>query len=289
MSINISTKALRYWSEGVVWSQGTGMSLQTLFSGRKNGFAKHYPLAPKHSPYFIHRYLKNIIISVVGIALITGCAAQAPKPDPNFAATRPGATPPPQHHNGAIYHAGYEISLFTDYRARQAGDVLTIVLEERTDAEKESDTAIDKETSYSLTNPTLLGSAVQFDTPKWFPLASNKNNSLEMAAAVEGAFSGSGDSSQNNRLDGHITVTVAEVLPNGNLIVQGEKVITINQGNEYLRISGIVSPRDIQPDNTVSSLRLADVRLAYVGDGATQDANRMGWLTRLFFSKFMPF
>lgn len=228
-------------------------------------------------------------LSLASIALIAGCATPVPKPDPRFAATRPAAAPPPQYNDGAIYHVGHEVSLFTDYRARRVGDVLTIVLEERTDAEKESGTAIDKETSYSLSNPTLLGAALQFNTPKWLPLASNKANSLKMAAEVESAFSGSGDSSQNNRLSGHITVTVAEVLPNGNLVVQGEKVMTINQGNEYLRISGIVSPWDVQPDNTVSSLRLADTRLAYVGDGATHDANHMGWLSRFFFSKIMPF
>lgn len=232
--------------------------------------------------------IKKIVLGIAGF-FITGCAAQLPPPDPSFAATRPVATPPPQPNNGAIYHAGYEISLFTDYRARQIGDVITVVLEERTDAEKGSDTAIDRDTSYSLTNPTLLGSGVQFNTPNWLPLASNQDNSLEMAVKAKGAFSGGGDSSQNNRLNGHITVTVAEVLPNGNLVIRGEKVVTINHGNEYIKISGIVNRRDIKPDNTVSSLKLADARLAYVGDGATHEANRMGWLSRFFFSRFMPF
>ncbi|ADJ29050.1 flagellar basal body L-ring protein FlgH [Nitrosococcus watsonii] len=231
---------------------------------------------------------KKAMLAMAGM-LITGCAAQLPPPDPSFAATRPVVAPPPQPSNGAIYHPGYEISLFTDFRAQRVGDVLTIVLEERTTGEKGSDTAIDRNTSYSLTNPTLLGSGVQFNTPNWVPLASNQNNSLEMAVKSKGAFSGSGDSSQNNRLSGHITVTVAEVLPNGNLVVRGEKVITINHGNEYIKISGIVNRRYINPDNTVSSLNLADARIAYVGDGATQEANRMGWLSRFFFSRFMPF
>jgi flagellar L-ring protein precursor FlgH len=82
---------------------------------------------------------------------------------------------------------------------------------------------------------------------------------------------------------------VVEVLPNGNLIVRGEKVMTLNQGNEYIRIAGIVSPRDIQADNSIPSTRIADAQISYTGDGATNDANVIGWLSRFFASALMPF
>ncbi|MDH5358797.1 MAG: flagellar basal body L-ring protein FlgH, partial [Gammaproteobacteria bacterium] len=93
----------------------------------------------------------------------------------------------------------------------------------------------------------------------------------------------------SNTLEGDISVSVVEVLPNGNMVVRGEKVMTINQGNEYIRISGMISPRDIDSNNSISSKRIADVQIAYVGDGPVNDANVMGWLGRFFISALMPF
>ena len=94
---------------------------------------------------------------------------------------------------------------------------------------------------------------------------------------------------QSNKLSGDISVSVVEVLPNGNLVIRGEKVVTINQGNEYLRISGMISPRDIDADNSISSKRVADAQISYVGDGPTNDANVIGWLGKFFISALMPF
>src|SRR5690606_38111833 len=100
-------------------------------------------------------------------------------------------------------------------------------------------------------------------------------------------FAGQGNSSQSNRLDGSITVTVTQVLPNGNLRVEGEKWLALNQGEELIHLAGIVRPADIGPDNSVSSLKVADARISYRGKGVLADANSPGLLTR-FFMKLWP-
>jgi flagellar L-ring protein precursor FlgH len=102
-------------------------------------------------------------------------------------------------------------------------------------------------------------------------------------------FDGQADSSQSNRLDGSITVTVAERFANGNLLVVGEKLITINQGEEYIRLQGIVRPVDIGPENTVLSTKVADATISYSGRGVLQATNRPGWLTRFFSGPWFPF
>lgn len=100
---------------------------------------------------------------------------------------------------------------------------------------------------------------------------------------------GNGQANQSNSLTGSISVSVVEVLPNGNLKVRGEKRVSLNQGNEYLRVSGIIRPNDISATNTVSSSQLADATIMYTGDGAVADASRMGWISRSFFSWLFPF
>jgi flagellar L-ring protein precursor FlgH len=118
-----------------------------------------------------------------------------------------------------------------------------------------------------------------------------KLNGNPISTSLQSAndFSGKADSEQSNKLRGSITVTVAQVLPNGNLIVQGEKWIAINQGDEYVRLRGIVRPVDIKADNTVVSTQVADAQIIYRGKGAPADSNAMGWLARCFLSPIWPF
>ncbi len=233
---------------------------------------------------------RNIGLSVMVAAavLVVGCNTP-PKRDPDYAAVRPIAAPPAPEGTGSIYQTGYSTFWFENIRARRVGDMLTIKLVEQTDATKKAATAVDKTNTTSVTNPTILGSTPQFDTPKVLPLASNKNNDLSMSLQSSHAFDGEGDSSQSNKLTGDITVTVTEVLANGYLMVRGEKRIGINQGNEYIKLSGIVRPSDIDATNTVESPRLADPTIVYVGDGAVADASVMGWLSKFFISALMPF
>ncbi len=229
------------------------------------------------------------LFALSSLILVTGCMSNTAKRDPNYAAVRPVAVPAPEAQDGAIFNAGNNISLFEDYRARRVGDILTVLLEEQTDAEKETETTISKSNNNSISNPTVFGTTPQFDLPSGLPLASTNNNNLAFELDSSSDFSGQGDSDQSNKLSGSISVSVVEVLPNGNLMVRGEKVITINQGNEYIRISGMISPRDLDSDNTISSKRIADAQISYVGDGPTNDANVMGWLGRFFISALMPF
>lgn len=220
---------------------------------------------------------------------MTGCMSNTAKRDPDYAAVRPVAVPEQEKADGTIFNAGTNISLFEDYRARRVGDILTVRLEEQTEAEKETETIIKKNNSNGITNPTVFGSTPEFDLPSGFPLVSTDNNNLEFSLESKSDFKGQGDSDQSNKLTGDISVSVVEVLPNGNLVIRGEKVISINQGNEYLRISGMISPRDLDANNSISSKRVADAQIAYVGDGPTNDANVVGWLSRFFVSSLMPF
>lgn len=177
-----------------------------------------------------------------------------------------GATP------GAIYQAGFGLSLYPDQRARQVGDVVTVNLVERTNASKQSTTSTERDSSISMPGGTLLGG----------PLTLGGRDLLSSDVSGGQKFDGKGASTQSNSLSGSITVTVFQVLPNGNLRVRGEKWLTLNQGEEFIRVAGTIRPNDIGADNSVPSWKLADARIAYSGRGSLADANSMGWLARFF-------
>lgn len=189
----------------------------------------------------------------------------------------PQFTPPPA--DGAIFHTGYSSGLFQNPTAHNVGDTVTVLLEESTAAQKSSQTDTAKATKDALAAPTVLGMPVTIHgTPV---LSGSINNS--------NSFSGSGDSKQSDSLVGDITVTVIKRLANGNLLVKGEKYVDINQGREFVRLEGIVRPIDIAADNTIPSSKVADARIAYGQNGALNDANRPGLLSRFFNSPWLPF
>jgi flagellar L-ring protein precursor FlgH len=223
-------------------------------------------------------------------ALVAGCDT-APRRDPAFAASLP-APPAPgrQEITGAIFQAGHEIILFEDIKARRVGDLITIKLVEKTNATKTAQTTTSKDSSNEMENPKIFGANPLFALPGALPLgAAAAGNNLATSLGAKNAFTGKGDSKQSNSLSGDITVTVAEVFPNGNLYVRGEKRLGLNQGNEYIRIAGIVRPADIGSDNSVLSTRIADATITYAGDGHVAESNRVGWLSRFFSSPFFPF
>lgn len=180
---------------------------------------------------------------------------------------------------GAIVSLGQQVNLFADLKARQVGDIITIELLEKTTARKSATTQTSKSTNIDNENPTLFG----------VPLSVAGHPILRQEADGNHDFSGEGASAQSNELQGAITVTVAARYPNGNLFVRGEKWLTLNQGRELVRVSGIVRPYDIGPDNSVPSYKVADARIIYSGRGALADANRQGWLARLFNNPVMPY
>jgi len=180
--------------------------------------------------------------------------------------------------NGSIYLAGHSKTWFEDITARQVGDLLTVILDEQTDASKQASTGITKDNSTSISAPKILGKDITLG-----------GNPLATSLESTNNFAGKADSSQSNKLHGSITVTVSQVLPNGNLVVQGEKWIAINQGDEYVRLRGIVRPVDITPNNTVLSTQVGNAQIAYRGKGAPAEANSMGWLARFFNTPIWPF
>ncbi len=230
----------------------------------------------------------TIVVIALGVTLLTGCSSK-PKRDPDYAPVRPVAPPPVPQGNGAIYQSGFQVSWFDDMRARRVGDLLTIKLAERMDATKKATSAVKRTNTSSVTNPSILGASPQFSLPGVLPLSTTSNLGLGTSLSSSTDFSGEGDSAQSNKLTGDITVTVIEVLANGYLMVRGEKRIGINQGNEYIKLSGVVRPADIDSTNTVLSTKMADPTIVYVGDGQIASANAMGWLAKFFISALFPF
>lgn len=177
--------------------------------------------------------------------------------------------------DGAIFSAssGYA-PLTSGSRAATVGDILTIALVERTQAAKQNSAAVDREGSIGI-SPPATGI-----------LDLIKPTDLNMGG--DQSFNGGGQASQSNRLSGEISVTIAEVYPNGTMLVRGEKLVTLNRGDEYIRIAGLVRAQDIGPDNRIVSTRVADARITYSGRGELARASRQGWLQR-FFSSVSPF
>ena len=227
-------------------------------------------------------------LMILAAIAMSGCNT-TPKRDPMFAPVRPAYVQPQVVNNGAIYQAGQEKAWFEDMRARRVGDLITVKLVEKTEGSKEANSEIKKSQDTTIANPTIWGSTPQFSVPGIIPLASNSNNTLETSVSSTSNFKGEGDADQSNELTGSVTVTVVEVLPNGYLVVRGEKRIGINQGNEYVKLSGIVRPADIDSTNTVESTKIGDATILYVGDGQVADSSVMGWLSKFFISAIMPF
>lgn len=215
------------------------------------------------------------------IVILAGCGAtqHVAKPDPDFSPIRPVYSEPLPVNDGAIYKSGYSMSLFRDAKAHQIGDIITIILEESTSASKKASTSTAKSSQIDLASPTVFGREV---TRKGVPI-------LSAGVDTSRDFSGEGDSAQSNSLSGLISVNVVEVLPNGNLVVRGEKLLTLNQGSEHIRISGIIRPADISPQNTVASSYVANARIVYGGQGVLADANTKGWMQKFFDSSWWPF
>lgn len=220
----------------------------------------------------------RLAVTLAAAAALGGCAGTHGSAD-SWEPTLPELATAPPAGNGAIYQAGYDVPLFENSTARRVGDILTVRLVERTNASKSSSTSTKKATDVTLPGPTIGGR----------PVTVGGTEILNGGMANDSSFDGEGSSSQSNRLNGDITVTVARRLPNGTLLVRGEKWITINQGREFVRVSGLVRQIDIEPDNTVPSSKVANASITYAGRGALADANAPSWLARFFMSPKLPF
>ncbi|WP_282276863.1 flagellar basal body L-ring protein FlgH [Stenotrophomonas sp. PS02297] len=214
------------------------------------------------------------------LVLLAGCVVAGDvRPYPAMAPVVPVVAPSTEPSAGAIYAAGPGLNLYGDRRARDVGDLLTITLVESTSATTSANTAIGKKSSMNIGSPSLFGA----------PVTLGGKDVLAASASGERDFNGKGSSAQSNRLQGSVTVTVVQRLPNGNLVVQGQKDLRLNQGDELVQIQGVVRSADIATDNTIPSSKVADARIAYGGRGAVAQSNAMGWLGRFFNSALAPF
>ena len=223
--------------------------------------------------------MRAIKVSLAGLllaSLVAGCASNEPvaKPDdPHYAPVQPSRMEPPPATQGSLFQANHSSSLFGDRKAYRVGDVITVFLEEQTQSSNSNNVDMSRNTNIDIASPTIGGRS-----PLDMSVGMNSNRN----------FSGDSSSDQSNSLRGAITATVHEVYPNGNLLIRGEKWLTLNQGSEYVRVSGIVRPEDIRPDNSISSVQMADARLTYSGTGDLANSTRQGWLTRFFNSGWWP-
>ena len=225
----------------------------------------------------------NLFAILFLAALLVGCGGVETKVHPAYAPIEPieypdqssGMTP------ASLYNEQSGLSLFEDTRARAIGDIVSVVLQESTSAAKSADTDLSKGSDIGVDAPVLFGEPFDF--------GGGGNYDLSQSISSEYGFQGQGSSNQSNRLQGAIAVQVAKVLPNGNLVVQGEKWIKLNQGDEFIQLRGIIRPEDISPLNTIPSSLVADARISYGGTGIIEEANTPGWLTRFFTSPLNPF
>jgi flagellar L-ring protein precursor FlgH len=214
--------------------------------------------------------MKTMLLA--GALALAGCSAvpssivQAPtSARPQLAAAAPAA-------NGAIYQASQYRPLFEDRRARHIGDMLTISIVEKTAAVKAGASSGNKSGAVSFGAPGLLQSRI----------------GSTVAVNTANKFADTDNQSASNTFTGTIGVTVTEVLPNGNLIVAGEKQIAMNKGVEFIRFSGMVSPDNIQTGNVVSSTQVADARVEYRTNSQIDRAEMTAMVSR-FFQSLLPF
>lgn len=225
---------------------------------------------------------KVVLLAVLSV--LTGCVNTTPRPIVHQPMTvAPPENKPVAYADGAIYHAGAnERPLFEDRRARNVGDILTINIVEKTTGNRKSSASSSSANSASAVTPSIATTPIAKLLLNAFSITSTSNNST--------SSTGAGAASED--LTGTITVTVIEVRANGNLLVSGEKIVALNNSEEFIRFSGVVNPTTITAANAVQSTQVADARIEYRSAGAMgevmKDAQTLGFLGR-FFMSVMPF
>lgn len=222
------------------------------------------PLAPVWAP-------------LLATLLLAGCAGIAPPRvarQPAYEDAPPIArAAAPVNRSGGVFNPDAMLALTNDSRAFRVGDVVTITLQETTQASKKAGTTFSKTADATISPLSIANGTI------------NTNVGINAGRS----FDGNSTSTQQNTLSGAITVIVQEVLPNGLLKVAGEKTLILNQGEEFVRLRGYLRAEDIDANNQVSSLRIANARIAYSGEGTLAEANQPGWLSRFFVGPWMPF
>lgn len=216
------------------------------------------------------------IVGWVGILLgLAGCGTTPSSIIQQPTTARPHALPTQAGGNGAIYQVASYTPMFEDRRARHVGDVLTVVINEKTQAGKKASSNGSKTGAIDSSISAVAG----------LPLKVFQGTGVKADSSA--AYDDKSAIDSSNLFSGYITVTVTEVLENGNLVVAGEKQIALDKSTEYVRLSGVVQPDTIQAGNTVSSAKVADARIEYRSSAKLDSAEVMSWLARFFLS-FIP-
>ncbi|QFU05554.1 Flagellar L-ring protein precursor [Pseudoalteromonas sp. THAF3] len=226
--------------------------------------------------------IRPIALSITFV-LATGCVStqnsHVVENDPYYAPMYPQEATQNMTQSGGLFNPVLANDLYADKKALRTGDIITVVLRESTQASKTAKTETDRETELGLEpviglggNPVNIG-----------------GDSIQMGVNSDASFTGDAKSNQSNSLSGNISVNVMRVLPNGNLVIRGEKWLTLNTGQEFIRLEGIVRPADVSSENTVESSRIANARIQYSGKGELQETQSAGWLSRFFMSTLFPF
>lgn len=172
---------------------------------------------------------------------------------------------------------------FLDNRARNVNDLLTVIISENPTADQKANTKTAKKNSPSASISKVLG--LDFTKDNYLGILGRPPT---ISATVDNSFDGSASTDRSGTVLATISVRVTEVLPNGNLVIQGKREITINRETQYITVSGVVRPVDIDKDNTVLSAKISDARISYTGKGVLADQQGPGWLSRIL-DKIWPF
>ncbi|NLS11623.1 flagellar basal body L-ring protein FlgH [Vibrio sp. SM6] len=194
--------------------------------------------------------------------------------DPAWAPIHPSQQP--AHYaaeTGSLFNAKQLTDLYDDSKPRGVGDIITVMLDESTNASKSANADLSK-TNEAMMEPLQVGGQELTIGGNNYTFEYDLNNSNK--------FQGDSSAQQSNSVSGYITVEVVEVLANGNLVIRGEKWLTLNTGDEYVRLSGTIRPEDIGFDNTIASNRVSNARIQYSGTGIQQDMQEPGFLARFF-------
>jgi len=218
---------------------------------------------------------------VSALALLQGCATEPVdmvlRPSPEFHPVYPLASDRPKIATGGIYSNRQSDAWFGRGRNYQVGDIITVLLNESTQAARTQNTDVSREAKNNLPS----GASTQVG--KFSPFLDGVNLNDNKTSST-----GKGKADQQASLSGSVAVTVVEILANGNLVIRGEKKLGLSEGTEVIQVSGVIRPEDIGPNSTVQSRRLANAQIAYRGSGDLANATKAGWGTS-FMHKYWPF
>lgn len=225
----------------------------------------------------------RMIVVAMSLLVVTGCTSVPLEKDvypndPKYAPVPSSSLQAAPSINGSLYKSNYSLSLFSDQQATRVGDIITVIFDEKYNSSKSAETKSQKDSKNNSKPVSILNSV-----PGW------KNLGLDINSEHKRSFKGKGDADRSNSLSGTISVTVSDILPSGVLQIRGEKWLTLSEGDEYIRIMGLIRPQDITPQNTVMSSKVADARIKFGGRGNLNNSTKQGWFGRMTNSAWWPF